>query len=151
MILNIPKYDDTIDLDEHIDTYEWTMTSLRMDKWCTYTYFPSILSRNTGKWFEALRPADISSFEKLKYLFLNNFMQLKRGNGDANPIMACKQNGGESIRACYDRFTLATLKVYSQEGLLKEALHQLPAMESPYKEKLCKCTCLHPTRPYHRY
>lgn len=54
MILNIPKYDGTTDLDEHIDTYEWTMTLLRMDKYFVCIYFPVTLSANAGKWFKAL-------------------------------------------------------------------------------------------------
>ena len=36
MIPKISKYNRTTDPDEHINTYEWTMTSLWMDKRFTY-------------------------------------------------------------------------------------------------------------------
>nr|KAJ0195476.1 hypothetical protein LSAT_V11C700368730 [Lactuca sativa] len=42
--------------DENIDTYKWTMTSLRMDKRFTCTYFMVMLSGNARKWFKALGP-----------------------------------------------------------------------------------------------
>ena len=77
--------------DENIDTYKWTMTSLRMDKRFTYTYFMVMLSGNARKWFKALGPGSISSFELLRYIFLNNFMQLRKIKGDANSIMECKE------------------------------------------------------------
>lgn len=63
MIPNIPNYDGTTDPNEHIDTYEWKMMSLRMDKGFTCTYFPVTLSENAGKWFNALRPGIISSIK----------------------------------------------------------------------------------------
>lgn len=59
MIPNIPKYDGTTDLDEHIDNYEWTMTLIKMDKRFTYTYFHVTLSGNASKWFKALHPGSI--------------------------------------------------------------------------------------------
>lgn len=65
MIPNIPKYDGTTESDEHINTYEWMMTSLRMDKRFTFTYFVVMLSGNACKWFKALHPRSISSFEQL--------------------------------------------------------------------------------------
>ena len=111
MIPYMPKYDGTTDPDDHIDNYEWTMTSLKMDRRFTCTYFPNTLTGNAGKWFKSLRPDSISNFEQLKYLFLNNFMQLRKRNGDANSVMAWKQKEGESIHEYYDRFTLETLNV----------------------------------------
>nr|KAJ0185445.1 hypothetical protein LSAT_V11C900463730 [Lactuca sativa] len=111
MIPNIPKYNGMTYPDEHIDTYEWTITSLRMDKRFTGTYFSIMLSGNASKWFKALCPGSISSFEQLRYIFLHNFMQLRKVKGDANSIMSCKEKEGESIRAYYDWFTHATLSV----------------------------------------
>ena len=78
MIPHMPKYDGTIDPDDHIDNYECTMTSIKMDRRFTYTYFPCTLTSNAGKWFKSLRSGNISSFEQLKYLFLNNFIQLRK-------------------------------------------------------------------------
>ncbi|CAI9259576.1 unnamed protein product [Lactuca saligna] len=46
MILNMPKYDNITDPDDHIDNYEWTMTSLKMDHHFTCTYFPCTITRN---------------------------------------------------------------------------------------------------------
>lgn len=54
MIVNISKYDGITDPDKYINTYEWIVTSLRMDKQLICTYFPVILSRNARKWFKAL-------------------------------------------------------------------------------------------------
>ena len=135
-MLNIPKYDGTTDPDEHIDTYEWTMMSLRMDKRFTCVYFLVTLSGNTGKWFKALRPDNISSFEQLRYLFLNNFMQLRKGKEDANSIMACKQKEGESIRAYYDRFTLATLNVPGHEEFLVTGTFAQGLLPDPVSKKM---------------
>lgn len=118
MIPNIQKYDDTRDPDEHIDIYKWIITSLWMDKRVTCTYFPITLSGNARKWLKALRPRSISSFEQLRYLFLNNFMQLRKIKRDAKSIMAYKQKEGESIRMYYDRFTLTTLSIPGDEEFL---------------------------------
>ena len=40
MLQNIPKYDRRTDPKEHIDTYEWKMTSLRVDNRFTCTDIP---------------------------------------------------------------------------------------------------------------
>ncbi|CAI9281102.1 unnamed protein product [Lactuca saligna] len=52
MILNMPKYDNTSNPDDHVDNYGWTMTSLKMDRRFTYTYFRCTLTGNAGKWFK---------------------------------------------------------------------------------------------------
>lgn len=81
MIPHMPKYDGFIDPDDHINNCEWMMTSLKMDCRFTCTCFPSTLTGNAGKWFKSLRSGSISSFDQLKYLFHNNFMQLRKGKG----------------------------------------------------------------------
>lgn len=73
--------------------------------------FPCYISKNAIKWFKVLRLGSIASFEQLRYLLLNNFMQLRKGNGDTNSIVSCKQKEGDSIRAYSDRFMLAALNV----------------------------------------
>lgn len=40
MIPNMPKYDLTIDPNNHIDNYEWKVTTLKMDRCYTCTYLP---------------------------------------------------------------------------------------------------------------
>ena len=71
---HLKTYNDTTDPESHVDTYEWTMTSLKLDErfWCTY--FPKTLDQNAGTWFKTLRPGSIYNFTQLKYLFLTNFM-----------------------------------------------------------------------------
>lgn len=79
-ILNTKKlphlkiYNGTTNLDSHIDTYEWTMTSLTPDErfWCMY--FPTTLDGNTRTWFKTLRTGSIYkyNFGQLKYIFLTN-------------------------------------------------------------------------------
>lgn len=115
MIPNIPKYDGTTVPDENINTYECRMTLLWMEKRFMCTYSRVTLSANVAKWFKTLRPGSIASFEQLRYLFLNNFMQIWKEEGDAKSIMACKKKEGESIRVYYDRFTLETLNVLGHE------------------------------------
>ncbi|KAI3778894.1 hypothetical protein L2E82_08283 [Cichorium intybus] len=75
-------YNGTTCPDNHIDTYEWHMTSLKLDQrfWCTY--FPTTLDGNAGAWFKILAPNSIYNFEQLKQLFLTNFMQLRKYRGD---------------------------------------------------------------------
>ena len=63
--LNLPTlktYNGTTDPDSHINTYEWTMRSLKLDErfWCTY--FPTTLDGNADTWFKTLRPGIISNF-----------------------------------------------------------------------------------------
>lgn len=47
-------YNGITNPDSHIDTYEWTMTSLKLDErfWCTY--FPTTLDGNAGTWVKTL-------------------------------------------------------------------------------------------------
>ncbi|XP_023734606.1 uncharacterized protein LOC111882474 [Lactuca sativa] len=94
------------------------MTSLKMDRRFTCNYFPCTLTGNAGKWFKSLRLGSILNFEQLKYFFLNNFMQLRKGKGDANSMMMFKQREGESTRSYYNRLTLATLNVPGHEEFL---------------------------------
>ena len=94
------------------------MISLKMDRRFTYTYFPCTLTGNAGKRFKSLRLVSISNFEQLKYLFLNNFMHLRKGKWDAKYVRMCKQREGESIYAYYDQFTLAIVKVLGHEEFL---------------------------------
>nr|KAJ0192956.1 hypothetical protein LSAT_V11C800394640 [Lactuca sativa] len=135
MIPNMPKYDGTTGPNDHIENYEWTTTSLKMDCRFTCTYFPCTLTENAGKWFKSLRPGNISSFEQLKYLFLNNFMQLRKGKGDANSVMMCKKKG-ELIRDYYDRFTLATLNVPGHEEFLVTGAFAQGLLPGPLSKKM---------------
>ena len=112
---HVPRYDGTTDPDDHIDTYEWMMASLKIDERFQCTYFPVTLTGNAGTWFKTLPQGCIRNFAQLKYLFLSNFMQLRRYKGDTNTILGCRQREGESIREYYQRFTKATLDVPGHE------------------------------------
>ena len=114
------------------------MTSLKMDRRFTCTYFPCTLTGNAGKWFKSLRPGSISSFEQLKYLFLNDFMQLRKGKGDANSVMACKQKDGHSIHDYYDRFMLATVNIPGIEDFLVMGAFAQGLLPRPLSKKKCK-------------
>ncbi|XP_023762218.1 uncharacterized protein LOC111910623 [Lactuca sativa] len=95
------------------------MTLLKLDKrfWCTY--FPTTLDGNVGMWFKMVRLGSIYNFGQLKYLFLTNFMQLRKYKGDSHSIIGCKQREGESIREYFTRFTNATLDTSGhEEGLI---------------------------------
>nr|KAJ0199316.1 hypothetical protein LSAT_V11C600301160 [Lactuca sativa] len=96
---NLKTYKGTTDPGSHIDTYEWTMTSLKLDQrfWCTY--FSTTLDGNVGTWFKTLRPGSIYNFGQLKYLFLTKFMQLCKYKGDSHSIIGCKQKEVETTRA----------------------------------------------------
>ena len=66
---HLKTYDGTTDPDSHIDTYEWTMTSLKLDERLWYTYFATTLDGNSETWFKTLRPGSINNFSQPKYLF----------------------------------------------------------------------------------
>ncbi|KAL7602771.1 hypothetical protein Lser_V15G16809 [Lactuca serriola] len=136
MIPNIPKYDGKTDPDEHVGTYEWTMTSLWMDKRLTCTNFLVMLSGNASKWFKELRPGSFSNFEQFRYLFLKKFMQLRKMKGDANFIMSCKQKEGESIRVYNERFTLVTLSVPGHEVFLVTCAFTKGLLPGPLSRKM---------------
>nr|KAJ0221700.1 hypothetical protein LSAT_V11C200066500 [Lactuca sativa] len=111
------------------------MTSLWMDKIFTCTYFPVTLLGNASKSFKALRPGSISIFKKLRYLFLHNFMQLRKVQGDVNSIIACKQKKGESIRAYYDRFNPATLSIPDHKEYLVTGAFDQGLLPGPLSRK----------------
>lgn len=48
--------------------------------------FPTTLDDNAGTWFKTLRHGNMYNFGQLKYLFLMNFMQLRKGKGDSHSI-----------------------------------------------------------------
>nr|KAJ0225073.1 hypothetical protein LSAT_V11C100018890 [Lactuca sativa] len=110
-LVNIKTYNGTTDLDSHTDTYEWTMTSLKLDErfWCTY--FPSTFDGDVGMWLKTHRPGSIYTFSQLKYLFLTNFMQLRKYKGDSHSIIRCKQREGETVKEYFTQFANATLDV----------------------------------------
>lgn len=97
--------------DDYIDIYESTMALLRIYDRFICTYFPVMVLGNVGKWFKTLRPRSILSFEKLWYFFLNDFMQLRKGKGDTNSIMVCKQKEAEPISALLTYLSRNTWKI----------------------------------------
>ena len=144
-------YNGTIDPDSHIDTYEWTTTSLKLNErfWCTY--FPITLDGNVATWFKTLRTGSIDRFGQLKYLFLTNFMQLCKYKGDSHSIIEVKQIEGETIKDYFAQFTNATLSIpgHNEElvagsftwGLLSGPLSyklmgKKPQMREKLKEKV---------------
>nr|KAJ0207872.1 hypothetical protein LSAT_V11C500290020 [Lactuca sativa] len=119
---HLKTYDDTTNPDSHIDTYEWTMMSIKLDEqlWCTY--FPTTLDGNASTWFKTLRLGSINNFSQLKYLFLTNFMQLQKYKGDCHSIIGCKQREGETVKDYFARFTKEMLDVPGHdEGLIAGA------------------------------
>nr|KAJ0198857.1 hypothetical protein LSAT_V11C600334800 [Lactuca sativa] len=72
----------------------------------------------------------------MAYLFLKNFMQLRKGKGDANSVIACKQREGESIRDYYDRFTLATLNVPGHEEFVVIGAFTQGLLPGPLSKKM---------------
>lgn len=116
---HLKTYNRTTNPDSHIDTYKWTMTTLKQDErfWCTY--FPKTLYGNTGMWFKTLRPGTIYNFGQLKYLFLMNFMHLRKYKGDSQSIIGCIQKKGETVREYFTKFINATLDIpCHEEGLI---------------------------------
>ncbi|XP_023744616.1 uncharacterized protein LOC111892806 [Lactuca sativa] len=98
------------------------MTSLKLNEkfWCTY--FLTTLEGNVGTWFKTLQSGSISNFAQLKYLFLTNFMQLRKYKGDSHSIIGCKQRERETVREYFTRFTNATMDVPGHdEGLIAGA------------------------------
>nr|KAJ0218881.1 hypothetical protein LSAT_V11C300127070 [Lactuca sativa] len=132
----LKTYNGTTDPDSHIDTYEWTMTSLKLNKkfWCTY--FPTTLDGNADTWFKTLQPDSISNFAQLKYLFLTNFMQLRKYKGDSHSIIGCKQREGETMREYFTRFTNATLDVPGHDKGLIAGAFTWGLLPGPLSQKL---------------
>lgn len=63
-------------------------------------------------------------------------MQLRKGKGDTNSVMACKQKSGESIRDYYDQFTLATLNVTGHEEFLVTGASAQGLLPGPLSRKM---------------
>lgn len=63
-------------------------------------------------------------------------MHLRKGKGDANSIMTCKQKEGESIRAHHDRFTLATLSVPGHKEFLVTDAFTEGMLPEPLSKKM---------------
>nr|KAJ0199586.1 hypothetical protein LSAT_V11C600303090 [Lactuca sativa] len=112
----LKTYNGTTDPNSHIDTYEWTITSLKLNEkfWCTY--FPTTLDGNAGTWFKTLQPGSISNFAQLKYLFHTNFMQLRKYKGDSHSIIGCKQKEGKR----YENISVTSRNSKSKVEGLKE-------------------------------
>ncbi|KAL7613291.1 hypothetical protein Lser_V15G09109 [Lactuca serriola] len=112
------------------------MTSLKLDErlWCTYS--PMTLNGNADTWFKTLHPGSISNFAQLKYLFLTNFMQLRKYKGDSHSIIGCKKKEGETVREYFTRFINATLDVSGHdEGLIAGAF-RWGLLPGPLSQKL---------------
>ncbi|KAL7603871.1 hypothetical protein Lser_V15G20002 [Lactuca serriola] len=112
------------------------MTSLKLNEryWCTY--FLTTLDGNAGTWFKTLHPGNISNFVQLKYLFLTNFMQLRKYKGDSHSIIGCKQKEGESVREYFTRFINATLDVPGHEEGLIAVAFTWGLLPGPLSQKL---------------
>ncbi|KAL7601482.1 uncharacterized protein LOC111911505 [Lactuca sativa] len=98
------------------------MASLKLDErfWCTY--FPTTLEGNVGTWIKTLKLSSINNFNQLKYLFITNFMQLRKYKGDCHTIIGCKQREGHTVKDYFARLIKATLDVpVYDEGLIAKA------------------------------
>nr|KAJ0227046.1 hypothetical protein LSAT_V11C100019440 [Lactuca sativa] len=63
-------------------------------------------------------------------------MHLRKGKGDVNLIMACKQKEGESIRVYYDIFTLATLNILGHDEFLVTGAFAQGLLPGPLSKKM---------------
>lgn len=68
--------------------------------------------------------------------FIKNFMQQRKGKGDANSIMACEKTEEDSIRAYYNRFTSSTLNIPGHEEFLVTGVFAQGLLTDPLSKKM---------------
>lgn len=83
-----------------------------------------------------MRPGSIYNFRQLKYLFLTNFMQLRKYKGDSHSIIGNKQKEGETVREYFTRFTNATLDVPGHDKGLIASAFNWGLLPGPLSQKL---------------
>jgi len=111
------RYDDSTDLDEHIDGYVFQLTLFTTDGHIYYKVFPTSLKGAALSWFTRLPLGSIDSFATLKDKFLAYFATSKPHQMTSVALVNIRQEKGESLKAFMARFTKVSLIIW---GLIHE-------------------------------
>ncbi|GJW68622.1 reverse transcriptase domain-containing protein [Tanacetum coccineum] len=103
---HIKTYDGSEDPEDHLKIFQAAAKTERwvMPTWCHM--FNSTLTRNARVWFDDLPQESIDSFDDLKKVFLENYLQQKKCIKDPVEIHNIRQRDGESMEEFVRRYKL---------------------------------------------
>ncbi|GJV34448.1 reverse transcriptase domain-containing protein [Tanacetum coccineum] len=108
---HIKTYDGSEDPKDHLKIFQAAAKTERwaMPTWCHM--FNSTLTGNARVWFNDLSPESIDSYDDLKKVFLENYLQQKKCIKDSIEIHNIKQRERESTEDFVKRYKLESRDV----------------------------------------
>nr|GEY39649.1 reverse transcriptase domain-containing protein [Tanacetum cinerariifolium]GEZ25733.1 reverse transcriptase domain-containing protein [Tanacetum cinerariifolium] len=108
---HINTYDGSKDSEDHLKIFQAAAKTERwaMPTWCHM--FNSTLIGNTRVWFDDLPTESIDSYDDLKKVFLENYLQQKKYIKDPIKLHNIKQQDGESTKDFVKRYKLESRDV----------------------------------------
>ncbi|KAL0428922.1 UNVERIFIED_CONTAM: hypothetical protein Sradi_0518200 [Sesamum radiatum] len=108
---NLPEYDRTGDLQEHLDKFYAKFDWYDLSDAAYCKVFRTTLSKRALAWFNQLPVGTISSLEQLTQRFLHHFSMNKRVPKTAAFLFTIRQKENESLRDYMQRFVEAVHEV----------------------------------------
>ncbi|GJT21640.1 reverse transcriptase domain-containing protein [Tanacetum coccineum] len=117
---HIKTYDGSEDPEDHLKIFHAVAKTERwvMPTWCYI--FNSTLTGNTRVWFDDLSSESIDSYDDLKKVFLENYLQQKKCIKDPIEIHNIKQREGESTEDFVKRYKLERRDVRGNYSISSE-------------------------------
>nr|GEW97689.1 zinc finger, CCHC-type [Tanacetum cinerariifolium] len=111
MSSHIKTYDGSEDLKDHLKNFQAAAKTKQwaMPTWCHM--FNSTLTGNARVWFDDLSPESIDSYDDLKKVFLENYLQQKKYIKYPIELHNIKQRDGESTEDFVKRYKLESRDV----------------------------------------
>nr|GEU85362.1 reverse transcriptase domain-containing protein [Tanacetum cinerariifolium] len=116
---HIKTYDGNEDPKDHLKIFQAAAKAERwvMPTWCHM--FNSTLTRNARVWFDDLSQESIDSYDDLKKVFLENYLQQKKCIKDLVKIHNIKQRDGQSTEEFVRRYKLECRDVKGASECMK--------------------------------
>ncbi|XP_020216782.1 uncharacterized protein LOC109800408 [Cajanus cajan] len=136
--LNIDRYDDTTDLDEHIDLYVTQVNLYTNEDAIMCRVFPTSLKGAALAWYTQLPPWLVDSFDTLVRRFTVQYATSQPHHITSAALASLRQGDDEPLRTFMERFASISVKI--QNLNLEVALHaMLMALKlGPFVDSLCR-------------
>ncbi|XP_020204205.1 uncharacterized protein LOC109789618 [Cajanus cajan] len=136
--LNIDRYDNSSDLDEHINAYITQMNQYTNDNALMCRVFPTSLKGPTLTWYTQLSTGSIENFETLVRRFTTQYATSQPHHVTSAALANLRQGEDEPLRKFMERFANVSIQIHNLNP--EVALHSmLMALKpGPFIDSLCR-------------
>ena len=121
---SLDLYDGTRDPCDHIPSFKTTMHLQGVPDEIICRAFPTTLKGPARVWFSKIPPNNVSSFDELSKLFVNNFIGGQRHKRSSSSLLTIEQGENENLQSFVTRLNREALTVDEMDDkLLLAAFH----------------------------